>query len=120
MLKLWMNPLRPVEENLEVADGEITRLKSRVAELEAYNATRTDEMLAATMRIAELEAQHERNTETLRILNSGLAESHRERDEALRQVHVLRDKLRVAEEALERYRHRKYEIAIDALNKIRE
>jgi DNA repair exonuclease SbcCD ATPase subunit len=35
MLKLWMSPLRPVEENLEVADGEITRLR---AELEAAKA----------------------------------------------------------------------------------
>lgn len=32
-------------------------LKRRIAELEAYNATRTDELLAATSRIAELEAR---------------------------------------------------------------
>jgi hypothetical protein len=36
MLKLWMNPLRPVEENLEVADGEIERLNVELTFLRAY------------------------------------------------------------------------------------
>ena len=33
MLKIWMNPLRTAEENLEIADGEIERLRNEHAEL---------------------------------------------------------------------------------------
>jgi hypothetical protein len=45
--------------SIELNLSDMNWCRQRIAELEAYNATRTDEMLAATIRIAELEAQVE-------------------------------------------------------------
>ena len=65
---------------------DIVELRQRIVEMEAYNATRTDEMLAATIRIAELEKQLAGCCDKYSYVSD-------KRDEALRQVQVLREAL---------------------------
>ena len=66
MLKLWMSPLRPAEENLAVADGEIERLmelERQYAELKANTAA----VIRATNEACNHDlASHEATIKTMR------------------------------------------------------
>lgn len=56
---------------LDYEDMVTAQMAERIAELEAYNTTRTDELLAATRRISKLEAENAKLQEALQLIKDG-------------------------------------------------